>query len=146
MGKVLAVCQSVEKGTVKKQIRSGKLIKDYGLEGDAHSGRWHRQISLLGMESINKMTGNGYKYKFKFGDFAENLTIEGIMLAELAIGTRLKIGEHILLEITQIGKTCHQDCEIKKKIGNCIMPKEGVFARVLKGGIARPGDPISVFN
>jgi MOSC domain-containing protein YiiM len=144
IGKVLAVCRSREKGTIKAPIKYGVLIEGYGLQGDAHAGEWHRQISLLGIESINKITRSGIK--IKFGDFAENLTIEGINLVKLSVGTRLKVGQHILLEITQIGKTCHHDCEIKKKIGDCVMPKEGVFARVLKGGIVRSGDNIYVVN
>jgi len=131
-GRILAVCQSREKGTVKKDIGSGVLIENYGLENDAHAGKWHRQISLLGIESINKMKSNGFK--IKFGDFAENLTTENIILPELPLGTKLAVGESVLLEVTQIGKECHHDCEIRKKIGDCVMPREGIFARVLKGG------------
>ena len=137
-GRILAVCQSREKGTVKKEIGSGVLIENYGLENDAHAGKWHRQISLLGIESINKMKGNGFK--IKFGDFAENLTTENIILPELPLGTKLAVGENVLLEVTQIGKRCHHDCEIRKKIGDCVMPREGIFARVLKGGKVKTGD------
>lgn len=141
-GKILAVCQSKEKGTVKKEIGSGTLIKNYGLENDAHAAKWHRQISLLGIESINKMKGNGFE--IKFGDFAENLTTKGIILPKLPLGTRLTIGGSVLLEVTQIGKKCHHDCEIRKKIGDCVMPREGIFARVLKGGKVSTGDCIKV--
>ena len=141
-GRILAVCQSREKGMVKKEIGSGVLIENYGLENDAHAGKWHRQISLLGIESINKMKSNGFK--IKFGDFAENLTTENIILPELPLGTKLTVGESVLLEVTQIGKKCHHDCEIRKKIGDCVMPREGIFARVLKGGRVKPGDCVEV--
>ncbi len=141
-GRILAVCQSREKGTVKKDIGSGVLIENYGLENDAHAGKWHRQISLLGIESINKMKSNGFK--IKFGDFAENLTTENIILPELPLGTKLAVGESVLLEVTQIGKECHHDCEIRKKIGDCVMPREGIFARVLKGGKVNTGNCVEV--
>jgi len=141
-GEILAVCQSREKGTVKKDIGSGVLIENYGLENDAHAGEWHRQISLLGIESINKMKDKGFE--IKFGDFAENLTTENIILPELPIGTKLAVGESVLLEITQIGKKCHHDCEIRKKIGDCVMPREGIFTRVLKGGKVDTGDCVEV--
>ncbi|MGB6606681.1 MAG: MOSC domain-containing protein [Atribacterota bacterium] len=141
-GRILAVCQSREKGTVKKDIGSGALIENYGLENDAHAGKWHRQISLLGIESINKMKDKGFE--IKFGDFAENLTTENIILPELPLGTKLAVGESVLLEVTQIGKECHHNCEIRKKIGDCVMPREGIFARVLKGGKVKTGDCIEV--
>ena len=141
-GRILAVCQSREKGTVKKDIGSGVLIENYGLENDAHAGEWHRQISLLGIESINKMEDKGFE--IKFGDFAENLTTENIILPELPLGTKLAVGESVLLEVTQIGKECHHNCEIRKKIGDCVMPREGIFARVLKGGKVKTGDCIEV--
>jgi len=141
-GRILAVCQSREKGTVKKNIGSGILLENYGLENDAHAGKWHRQISLLGIESINKMEGTGFK--IKFGDFAENLTTEKIILPQLPLRTKLAVGESVLLEVTQIGKKCHHDCEIRKKIGDCVMPREGIFARVLKGGKIKTGDCVKV--
>jgi len=141
-GRILAVCQSREKGTVKKNIGSGILLENYGLENDAHAGKWHRQISLLGIESINKMKGTGFK--IKFGDFAENLTTENIILPQLPLRTKLAVGESVLLEVTQIGKKCHHDCEIRKKIGDCVMPREGIFARVLKGGKIKTGDCVKV--
>lgn len=143
-GKILAVCQSKKKGTIKTEIREGLLIEDFGLKGDAHAGKWHRQISLLGIESINKMRDKGYQ--LSFGDFAENLTVEGLTLPKLPLGTKLKIGEEVLLEITQIGKECHYDCEIRRKIGDCVMPREGIFARVLKGGKVKVGDEIEVLT
>jgi len=141
-GRILAVCQSREKGTVKKEIGLGVLIENYGLKNDAHAGEWHRQISLLGIESINKMKDKGFE--IKFGDFAENLTTENIILPELPLGTKLAVGESVLLEVTQIGKKCHHDCEIRKKIGDCVMPREGIFTRVLKGGRVKPGDCVEV--
>lgn len=143
-GKILAVCQSKKKGTRKTEIREGLLIEDFGLKGDAHAGKWHRQISLLGIESINKMRDKGYQ--LSFGDFAENLTIEGLTLPKLPLGTKLKIGKEVLLEVTQIGKECHYDCEIRKKIGDCVMPREGIFARVLKTGMVKVGDEIEVLT
>ncbi len=143
-GKIVAVCRSEKKGTIKKEIAEGMLIKDFGLEKDAHSGKWHRQISLLGIESINKMRDKGYQ--LSFGDFAENLTIEGIVLYQLPLGTKLKVGENVLLEVTQIGKECHHGCEIRKKIGDCVMPREGIFARVLEGGKVKASDEIEVVS
>lgn len=143
-GKILAVCRSEKKGTVKSEIGEGLLVENFGLKDDAHTGKWHRQISLLGVESIDKMQSKGFK--IKYGDFAENLTIEGIVLHQLPLGTKLKVGENVLLEVTQIGKECHHDCEIRKKIGDCVMPREGIFARVLKGGKVKVGDDIEVLT
>lgn len=143
-GKILAVCRSEKKGTVKSEIGEGLLVENFGLKDDAHAGKWHRQISLLGVESIDKMQSKGFK--IKYGDFAENLTIEGIVLHQLPLGTKLKVGENVLLEVTQIGKECHHDCEIRKKIGDCVMPREGIFARVLKGGKVKVGDDIEVLT
>ena len=143
-GKILAVCRSEKRGTVKSEIGEGLLIENFGLKDDAHAGKWHRQISLLGVESIDKMQSKGFK--IKYGDFAENLTIEGIVLHQLPLGTKLKVGENVLLEVTQIGKECHHGCEIRKKIGDCVMPREGIFARVLKGGKVKVGDDIEVLT
>ncbi len=143
-GKIVAVCRSEKKGTVKIEIDEGLLIENFGLEKDAHSSKWHRQISLLGVESINKMKGKGFK--IKHGDFAENLTVKGIVLYQLPLGTKLKVGENVLLEVTQIGKECHQGCEIRKKIGDCVMTREGIFSRVLKGGKVKAGNEIEVFS
>ena len=141
MAKVIAVCISDKKGEPKRNVGSARLIKDFGVEGDAHAGPWHRQVSLLAIESINKMVGKGLRVGI--GDFAENLTTEGIDLVHLPIGTRLKVGE-ALLEITQIGKTCHTKCAIFQKAGDCIMPREGIFAKVLEGGMVSAGDSIEV--
>jgi cyclic pyranopterin phosphate synthase len=142
IGKVLSVNISDKKGVVKEQIKEGKFIENYGLEKDAHSGEWHRQVSLLGVESFEKMKAQGLD-DLKYGDFAENITTEGIILYELPIGTKLSIGE-TLHEVTQIGKECHTGCAIKQKVGKCVMPKEGIFTRVLKGGQIKVGDIIKV--
>ena len=143
MAKVIAVCQSKKKGTKKKVIDEGILREGYGLVDDAHADcGTHRQISLLAIESIDKMRSQGYD--INHGDFAENLTTEGIVLASLPIGTCLSIGEETILEITQIGKECHSGCAIFRQIGKCIMPKEGVFAKVIHGGHVKAGDSIKV--
>ena len=143
MAKVIAVCRSREKGTKKGTIDEGALREDYGLVGDAHADCCtHRQVSLLAVESINKMQNLGFD--IGPGDFAENLTTEGIGLASLPIGTYVSIGKEAILEITQIGKECHTGCAIFRQIGKCIMPKEGVFARVIRGGLVKAGDPIRI--
>jgi Uncharacterized protein conserved in bacteria len=142
MARVIAINISEKKGTPKKTIETGVLIENHGLEGDAHAGNWHRQVSFLGKESIEKMQALGIKGLCS-GKFAENITTEGIDLYLLPIGTKLKIGETIL-EVTQIGKECHQKCAIYHQIGDCIMPKEGIFARVIKGGTVKSGDEIIV--
>ncbi|MFO7815392.1 MAG: MOSC domain-containing protein [Halanaerobiales bacterium] len=145
-GKVKAVCISREKGTKKQNIKEAKLIENYGFEDDAHAGDWHRQVSLLGVESIDKMKKMGMDLELDFGDFAENITTEGIQLYSLPIGTILNIGGNIKLEVTQIGKECHHGCEILKQVGKCIMPEEGIFAKVLKGGIVKTGDEINIIE
>ncbi len=145
-GKVLAISRSKEKGTVKEEIPVGEFIEDFGLKDDAHGGDWHRQVSLLGINSINKLRAEVKDYELNFGDFAENITTEGLVLYELPIGTRMKLGNDVILEVTQIGKKCHHDCLIYKKIGKCIMPLEGIFTRVIKGGTVKPGDKISLLE
>jgi len=141
--RVIAVCRSDTKGVSKVPIPEGTLREGYGLEGDAHAdGGWHRQVSLLAVESIEKMRALGLD--LKPGDFAENITTEGIELLSLPVGTRLHVGEEVILEISQIGKECHTGCAIFKQVGKCIMPKEGVFARVIKGGRVKAGDEIVV--
>ena len=145
MAKITAVNISEKKGTPKKSIQEGVLIENFGLEGDAHAGKWHRQISLLGIESIEKAKGmrtDGICH----GVFAENLTTEGIVLYTLPIGTKLKVGSEAILEVTQIGKECHEGCAVSKIVGQCVMPKEGVFAKVLKGGKVHPGDEINIIE
>lgn len=144
MGRVVAVNISDIKGVPKRSIPEGNFVEDFGLEGDAHAGKWHRQVSLLGLESINKMKSLKGD-KFYNGKFAENLTTEGIILYELPIGTKLKIGETIQ-EVIQIGKECHTGCNIRKLVGDCVMPREGIFTRVIKGGRIKAGDKIEVIS
>lgn len=141
-GRVIAVCISARKGERKKDIGSGLLIENFGLQGDAHAGDWHRQVSLLGDESIDKMRAAGLDVGA--GDFAENLTIVGIPLPTLPLGTHLRVGPLALLEVTQIGKECHQRCAIYHQAGDCVMPREGIFARVLRGGPVSKDDPVVV--
>lgn len=141
-GKVIAINISEKKGQMKKPIETGNFITDFGLEGDAHAGKWHRQVSLLGQESIDKMTELGIKGLCS-GNFAENITTQGICLYELPVGTRVKIGE-TLQEVTQIGKECHAGCEIAQQVGDCIMPREGIFTIILEGGTIKAGDSIEI--
>ncbi len=140
---LLAVCISKNKGERKTPVAQVELRLNHGIVGDAHAGNWHRQVSLLAKESIDKMRALGLDVDN--GDFAENLTTEGIELPKLPIGTRLQIGES-LLEITQIGKECHNRCAIFYQAGDCVMPKEGVFAKVIKEGILKPGDAVAIMN
>ena len=139
--KVVAVCISENKGERKKPVASVVLRENHGIVDDAHAGEWHRQVSLLAKESIEKMRAMGLDVDS--GDFAENITTEGIDLPALPIGTRLTVGE-TLLEVTQIGKECHTRCAIFYQAGDCVMPKEGIFVRVLTGGTVRPGDAIEL--
>ncbi|GAH22963.1 unnamed protein product [marine sediment metagenome] len=143
-GKILAVCCGKVKKEKKIPIKEGLIIKGWGLEGDAHAGKYHKQISLLGLDSMNKMRDQGVK--INFGELYENLDVEGIILYKLPIGTKLKVGEDILLEMTQIGKKDSYFLEIDGKIVSSIMTKEGVFARVLKGGKVKAGDGIEVVS
>lgn len=141
MGKVMAVCISEKKGTQKSRIRKGRLIENYGLENDAHAGNWHRQVSLLSYETIEAFKARGAG--IEDGAFGENVIVQGIDLIHLPVGTKLRCGE-ILLEVTQIGKECHSHCEIFKKMGECIMPANGIFTRVLHSGVMQEGDEIVV--
>lgn len=141
-GKVIAINISEKKGIIKKPIEVGNFIENFGLEGDAHGGDWHRQVSLLGQESVDKMIAMGAT-GLSVGSFAENITTEGICVYQLPIGTRLRIGE-TLQEVTQIGKKCHTGCEISKQVGDCVMPREGIFTIVLEGGTIKAGDTITV--
>lgn len=142
VGRVKAINISAEKGVVKETIPEGMFQEEHGLVGDAHAGKWHRQVSLLAQESVDKMTAIGV-LGLCSGKFAENLTTEGVILHELPVGTKLKIGETIQ-EVSQIGKECHTGCAIKAQVGQCIMPKEGIFTRVLKSGKIITGDSIYV--
>ena len=140
--RIESIAISRSKGTTKKPVDEVLLVEELGLEGDAHAGAWHRQVSLLSVESIAKMQNLGIE--LQPGDFAENLTVEGMDLLSLAPGTHILVGETIELEVTQIGKECHSGCAIQKLVGKCIMPKEGIFARVIRGGIVRPGDRVAI--
>lgn len=144
MAKVLSINISDKKGIIKTPIEQGIFIEEYGLDNDAHAGKWHRQVSLLAKESIDKMIEMGID-NLTAGKFAENITTEGIVLHELPVGTRLKIGETIQ-EVTQIGKECHKGCAIKNQVGTCIMPTEGIFTRIIKGGLVRRGDLIEILS
>ena len=141
MASVVAVCISEQKGTQKHEVPEIRLKKEHGIVGDAHAGNWHRQVSLLGTESVDKL--RAVLPDIPHGAFAENILTEGITLYELPVGTRLRVGE-VLLEVTQIGKECHQGCAIRKLTGDCVMPREGIFAIVLEEGTIRAGDKVEV--
>lgn len=141
MAEVIAVCISERKGIRKHEVPSIRVQCGHGIVGDAHAGNWHRQISLLAEESVDKMRALGLT--LQPGDFAENILTRGLELKSLPIGTRLRVGE-TLLEVTQIGKKCHNDCEIKKLTGSCVMPTEGIFAIVLQEGEIFPGDTVTL--
>lgn len=141
MGTIGAVCISTQKGTQKQPVAAGQCIADWGIEGDAHAGHWHRQISLLSLEKIEAFRRRGAQVAY--GAFGENLVVSGIDFSSLPVGTLLQCGD-VLLEMTQIGKECHQHCAIYQVVGDCIMPREGVFARVLHGGMIRPGDTMKL--
>jgi TatD DNase family protein len=141
MGKVRAVCVSAERGTAKQNQGEGEFMANHGIKGDAHAGAWHRQVSLLGLEKINDFRAQGADVED--GAFGENLVVEGIDFRGLPVGAVLRCGE-VILRLTQIGKECHQHCRIFESMGDCIMPREGVFARVIRGGIIKTGDEMYV--
>ena len=141
MGTIEAVCISTQKGTQKRPIVAGHFITDWGLEDDAHAGHWHRQVSLLSLEKIEAFRRRGVQVAY--GAFGENLVVSGIDFSSLPVGTLLQCGD-VRLEMTQIGKECHQHCAIYQAVGDCIMPREGVFAKVLYGGMIRPGDAMDI--
>ena len=142
MATIAAVCISEKKGTQKVNVREGILIDDFGLKGDAHAGKWHRQVSLISKEKIDNFKARGVD--IDDGAFGENIIVDGIDCAKLPVGTRLKINDDIILEVTQIGKECHSHCNIYKIVGDCIMPREGIFTVVIKGGKIKVGDRIEV--
>ena len=145
MSKIIAVCKSEKKGTKKEVVAEGMLSENYGMDGDAHADcQTHRQVSLLAIESVNKVRRLGYDVNP--GDSAENLTTEGMDLVSLPIGIHIAVGNDIVLELTQIGKECHTGCAIQRLIGKCIMPKEGVFTKVIHGGKVRAGDIIKIIE
>lgn len=141
MSKLIAICTSEKKGTSKTMIKEANVIEDFGIENDAHAGKWHRQVSLLALEKIEDFKNKGADVDF--GAFGENLVVEGIELDKLPIGQKIKVGE-IELEVTQIGKKCHDKCAIYYQVGQCIMPSNGIFTKVLKGGKVKVGEEITV--
>ena len=143
MGKIQAICISEKKGTAKVPVKQAKLIEDYGIEFDAHAGKWHRQISLLSYEKVEEFCKRGAVVEH--GAFGENILASGIDFRRLPVGTKLSI-QQVIVEVTQIGKECHAHCAIYHQVGDCIMPREGVFARVLQGGIISEGDEIDVIE
>ncbi|MEJ2701937.1 MAG: MOSC domain-containing protein [Sedimentisphaerales bacterium] len=143
-GRIRAISVSKARGTQKVNVPEAELQADFGIVGDAHAGNWHRQISLLGIENIDTMRTKGVD--LSPGDFAENVTTEGIDLSGLVVGNKLRLGGNAQLEITQFGKTCHGRCRIYERIGDCIMPRDGVFAKVIQGGAIHVGDVIEVIG
>ncbi|MGM9534356.1 MAG: MOSC domain-containing protein [Intestinibacter sp.] len=141
MGKIIAVCTSEKKGVQKKAVDEITLVPDYGIEGDAHAGKWHRQVSLLSYERVQEFNALGAGVDH--GAFGENLIVEGYDLKTIPVGTIFECNG-VVLEITQIGKECHSHCEIHKKMGTCIMPTNGIFAKVIKGGTIKAGDEIVI--
>lgn len=141
MGKILAICISKQRGVQKKPINEAKVIADWGIEHDAHGGDWHRQVSLLSADKIEDFRKNGVRVGY--GAFGENLVVSGLDFAKLSVGTLVRAGE-VLLEMTQIGKECHAHCAVYHQVGDCIMPREGVFAKVLTGGVLHPGDELVI--
>jgi len=143
MAKIIAVCKSKKKGTPKEDVHEGYIRENYGMIDDAHADcTTHRQVSLIAIESINKMRDLGFNVRP--GSFAENLTTEGIDMVAIPVGTKISAGDEVILEISQIGKECHTKCAIYKLMGQCIMPEEGIFSRVIRGGTVRAGDDIKV--
>jgi len=142
VGKIIAVCTSEKKGERKKNVGEAAFQVNHGIVGDAHAGDWHRQVSLLAVESIKKMQDKGLDVGP--GDFAENITTEGIKVAKLPVGTKVRLGDEVLCEVTQIGKVCHDRCAIYYQAGDCVMPKEGIFVKVLEDGKVRVGDGLVV--
>ena len=142
--KIVSIAVSRRKGTRKKLVDRARIVENHGLEGDAHAGPWHRQVSFLASESIRTAREKGLSVDF--GDFAENVATEGIDWTQLPVGTRVKLGASAIVEVSQIGKICHKPCAIYYQAGDCIMPREGVFARVLEGGEIACGDAIEVIS
>ncbi|WP_270939964.1 MOSC domain-containing protein [Romboutsia lituseburensis] len=144
MAKVVSINISEKKGTIKVPVDKAEIKLNHGIVNDAHAGNWHRQISMLASESIDKMKQKGFNH-LKFGDFAENITTQGIEVYLLPVGSKLRIGE-CKVEVTQIGKKCHSGCEIKKITGDCVMPREGIFVKVIKEGYIKINDNIEVLK
>ena len=141
-GVVRGICISKKRGTAKYPVESARIVPDWGIEEDAHGGKWHRQISLLALEKIEAFREQGADVDF--GAFGENLIIEGFDLRNVPVDSEIRIGDTVRLKVTQIGKECHSGCAIFKKMGECIMPKQGVFTKVLHGGVIHPGDELVI--
>lgn len=144
MATVAAICISERRGEQKHPIPECELREDWGIVGDAHAGNWHRQVSLLAKESVGRLQQKLPEHKLKAGDFAENLLLDGFDTKFVAVGQRLRLGESAVGEVTQIGKECHNDCVIRKLAGDCVMPREGIFLRILRSGTLRVGDSVSL--
>lgn len=144
-GVLKAISISSQKGIQKTNVGIAHIVENFGILGDAHAGKWHRQISILAMESIEKMKNTGLE-NLKPGDFAENLTTEFLSLPDIKLGSKIRISNSVLLEVTQIGKECHNRCAIFKAVGDCVMPREGIFAKVLSGGTIKVNDIIEVIG
>lgn len=144
MGKVLAICISDVRGVQKRPVGTAELRVDHGIVGDAHAGNWHRQVSLLGAESVSRMQER-VDIELTPGAFAENILVDGLCVYKLPVGTRLRLGT-ALCEVTQIGKECHHDCAIRKAAGDCVMPREGIFVKVLQNGTVNTGDEVTVME
>ena len=142
MGKILAICTSPKRGTVKTEVPEATLTPEWGIETDAHGGNWHRQVSLLSAEKIENFRK---KIWVDYGAFGENLVVEGFDFRNLPVTSRFQVGD-VVLEMTQIGKECHSDCAIKQAVGRCVMPTEGIFAVVVREGVVRPGDEIEILE
>lgn len=142
MMKIISIAVSKNKGTIKQIVEEALVIADHGIKGDAHAGSWHRQVSFLAGESIEHARRQGMDVTF--GDFAENIATSGIDWVSIPVGAQIKLGDAVQVEVTQIGKECHKKCAIYYRAGDCIMPREGIFARVINGGIIRTGDAISI--
>ncbi|QTA38359.1 MOSC domain-containing protein [Thermosipho ferrireducens] len=143
IGKIVSLNISEKRGTIKKPVEQVELIENFGIRGDAHAGNWLRQVSMLAVESIEKMRKKGID--IEYGEFAENITIEAEKIYKWKLGAKIKIKEAVL-EVTQIGKQCHDFCDIKKRVGTCVMPLEGVFLKVIKGGIISVGDVVEIIS
>ncbi|MFC1890945.1 MOSC domain-containing protein [Thermodesulfobacteriota bacterium] len=141
---IVSIAVSKKKGTRKTQVEEASIIAEHGVEGDAHAGDWHRQVSFLSSESIEKAREQGLDVTF--GDFAENIATKGIDWVKTPVGTKVQLGDSVLVEVTQIGKECHNKCAIYYQAGDCIMPKEGIFAKVLEGGKIKCGDAIQIVS
>jgi len=144
MKKIVSIAVSKKKGTRKTPVEAAEVLKDHGILGDAHAGSWHRQVSFLAHEQIQEARERGLQVDF--GDFAENVATEGVNWKDLPLGTCVKLGDQVIVEITQIGKECHKKCAIYYQAGDCIMPREGVFGRVLEGGTFHCGDAIEIMG